>query len=233
MKRGKKYLEKIEGLNLVDKHSVEEALKLVRGASYAKFDETLELHVRLGIDPRQSDQQLRGTVVLPSGTGRAKTVAVVAQGDALAAAKDAGADFFGGDDLIERIQGGWFGFDVLITTPDMMAKVSRLGKSLGSKGLMPSPKGGTVTQDVKSAVSEFKAGKVEYRNDKGAIIHLPIGKLSFTDEQLIENLTTVMDVLVKSKPAKTKKGAYLKSVALSSTMGPGVLVDTTKSKWKE
>jgi large subunit ribosomal protein L1 len=213
-------------------YSPNEAIKLVRQTAFAKFDETVEVHFNLGIDPRHADQQLRGTLSLPHGTGKTVRIAVIAQGEKLIEAKDAGADFVGADDLIEKIGTGWFEFDLLIATPDMMAKVGKIGRMLGPKGLMPNPKSGTVTADIKSAVTEFKAGKIEYRNDKTGLIHAPIGKLSFSDEALRENYLAIYDVILKAKPSKSK-GVYLRSITLCSTMGMGLKIEPMKTKWKE
>lgn len=232
MKRGKQYLEKVKG---VDKHALyspNEAIKLVRQTAFAKFDETVEVHFNLGIDPRHADQQLRGTLSLPHGTGKTVRIAVIAQGEKLIEAKEAGADFVGADDLIDKIGAGWFEFDLLIATPDMMAKVGKIGRMLGPKGLMPNPKSGTVTADIKSAVTEFKAGKIEYRNDKTGLIHAPIGKLSFSDEALRDNYLAIYDVILKAKPSKSK-GVYLRSITICSTMGMGLKIEPMKTKWKE
>ena len=195
----------------------------------AKFDETIELHVRLGVDPRQADQQVRGVLVLPNGTGKTKKVLVIAKGERADIAQQAGADFVGAEEMIQKIQTeNWFDFDVVITTPDMMGVVGRIGKVLGPKGLMPNPKSGTVTMDVAKAIAEVKAGKVEYRLDKTAIIHCPIGKKSFGKEKLAENFNALMDAIVKAKPAAAK-GQYIKSVAVSSTMGPGIKINYNKA----
>ena len=228
MKRGKKYIEAaklIERGNLYDK---EEAVALVKKAATAKFDETIEAHIRTGCDGRHADQQIRGAVVLPHGTGKKVRILVFAKDAKAEEAKAAGADFVGGDELIPRIQNeGWFDFDVVVATPDMMGVVGRLGRVLGPKGLMPNPKAGTVTMDVTKAVNDIKAGKIEYRLDKTNIIHVPIGKASFTEEQLADNFQTLMDAIMKAKPS-TVKGAYLKSVTLTSTMGPGVKLNVAK-----
>ena len=201
---------------------------LVIDTAKAKFDETIELHVRLGVDPRQADQQVRGVLVLPNGTGKTKRVLVIAKGERADIAKDAGADYVGAEEMIQKIQTeNWFDFDVVITTPDMMGVVGRIGKILGPKGLMPNPKSGTVTMDVAKAISEVKAGKVEYRLDKTAIIHCPIGRKSFGKEKLGENFTALMDAIIKAKPAAAK-GQYIKSVTVASTMGPGVKVNYAK-----
>jgi large subunit ribosomal protein L1 len=232
MSRGKKYQSVADKVDRTRVYSAPEAIQLVRATAFAKFDETLEIHFNLGIDPRQADQQIRGTLVLPHGTGRQIRVAVVAAGEKLMEAKEAGADFVGSEDLIEKIQGGWLDFDLIIATPDMMGKLGKLGKVLGAKGLMPNPKSGTVTVDIKNTVREFKAGKVEYRNDKTGLIHLGIGKLSFTDQQLVENFSAIFDTIVRIKPSKAK-GVYLKSVSLSSTMGPGVFIENARLRRKD
>ena len=201
-----------------------EAIALIKQAARAKFNETIDVAVRLGVDPRHSDQMVRGAVVLPNGTGRTARVAVFAKGDKAKEAQEAGADFVGGDELIEKVQGGWLDFDTAVATPDMMAAVGRLGRLLGPRGLMPNPKTGTVTFDVKNAVNEIKAGKVEFRTEKAGIVHAPIGKASFSDEALEANFTTLLDALVKAKP-QASKGQYIRSVTISSTMGPGVHVN--------
>ncbi len=228
MKYGKKYAESLKSYDRSKVYDAGEAMNLVIANAKAKFDETVELHIRLGIDPRQADQQVRGVLVLPNGTGKTKTVLVVAKGERADAAQAAGADFVGAEEMIQKIQTeNWFGFDVMITTPDMMGVVGRIGRILGPKGLMPNPKSGTVTMDVAKAVQEVKAGKVEYRLDKTAIIHCPIGKKSFGQEKLLENFNALMEAIVKAKPAAAK-GQYIKSVTLSSTMGPGVKVAYTR-----
>lgn len=224
MKHGKKYSDSLKLIDITKAYETEEAIKLVLDTAKAKFDETVELHVRLGVDPKHADQQVRGVVVLPNGTGKKVRVLVIAKGDKATEAEKAGADFFGAEDMIAKIQSGWFDFDVCIATPDMMGLVGRIGKALGPKGLMPNPKSGTVTMDVAKAVKDVKAGKVEYRLDKTAIIHCPIGKKSFGAEKLAENFNTLMEAIIKAKPSAAK-GQYLKSVALSSTMGPGVKVN--------
>ena len=224
MKHGKKYLDSVKAFDLTKQYEAAEAVNVLLETAKAKFDETIELHVRLGVDPRQADQQVRGVLVLPHGTGKTKKVLVIAKGAKADAAQAAGADYVGAEELIAKIQNeNWFDFDVMITTPDMMGMVGRIGRVLGPKGLMPNPKSGTVTMDVDRAIAEVKAGKVEYRLDKTAIIHCPIGKKSFGKEKLVENFTALMDAIVKAKPAAAK-GTYLKSVTLASTMGPGVKV---------
>ena len=224
MKHGKKYQDSVKAFDLTKQYEASEAMNVLLETAKAKFDETVELHVRLGVDPRQADQQVRGVLVLPHGTGKTKRVLVIAKGAKADAAAAAGADYVGAEELIAKIQNdNWFEFDVMITTPDMMGMVGRIGRVLGPKGLMPNPKSGTVTMDVEKAIAEVKAGKVEYRLDKTAIIHCPIGKKSFGAEKLQENYTALMDAIVKAKPAAAK-GTYLKSVTLASTMGPGVKV---------
>ena len=227
MKHGKKY---VESAKLVDKtklYEVAEALELATKTASAKFDETVEMHIRLGVDSRHADQQVRGAVVLPNGTGKKVRVAVFAKGDAAKAAEAAGADIVGDMDLVEKIQGGFMDFDVCIATPDMMGLVGRLGKVLGPRGLMPSPKAGTVTPDAAKAVEEAKAGKIEYRLDKTNIIHCPIGKASFGGEKLTENAMALLDAVIKAKPAATK-GTYIRSCVVATTMGPGVRVNAAK-----
>ena len=224
MKHGKKYQDSVKAYDLTKQYEAAEAVDMILETAKAKFDETIELHVRLGVDPRQADQQVRGVLVLPHGTGKTKRVLVIAKGAKADAAQAAGADYVGAEELIAKIQNeSWFDFDVMITTPDMMGMVGRIGRVLGPKGLMPNPKSGTVTMDVEKAIKEVKAGKVEYRLDKTAIIHCPIGKKSFGKEKLVENYTALIDAIVKAKPAAAK-GTYLKSVVLASTMGPGVKV---------
>ncbi len=228
MKRGKKYLEAAKLVDRMVQYDPEEAIDLVKKTAVAKFDETIEAHIRLGVDGRHADQQVRGAVVLPHGTGKTVRVLVFAKGDKVAEAEAAGADYVGGEELIPRIQNdGWFEFDVVVATPDMMGVVGRLGRVLGPKGLMPNPKAGTVTMDVTKAVNDIKAGKIEYRLDKANIIHVPVGKASFTAEQLNDNFNTLMDAIIKAKPSSAK-GQYMKSVTITSTMGPGVKVNTTK-----
>lgn len=226
-KQGKKFQEAAKAVDRNKFYSLEDAVELVKQIAPAKFDETVELSVRLGVDPRHADQQLRGAVVLPHGLGKDKTVLVFAKGDKAKEAEAAGADYVGAEDMVEKIQGGWMNFDVAVATPDMMALVGRLGRVLGPRGLMPNPKTGTVTMDVERAVQEAKAGKVNYRTEKAGIIHVPIGKVSFDIDKLSGNLKAIMGVLIKAKPASVK-GTYIKSVTLSSTMGPGVKIDTHK-----
>ena len=224
MKHGKKYQDSVKAFDLAKQYEVGEAVSVLLETAKANFDETIEMHVRLGVDPRQADQQVRGVLVLPHGTGKTKRVLVIAKGAKADAAVAAGAEYVGAEELIAKIQNeNWFDFDVMITTPDMMGMVGRIGRVLGPKGLMPNPKSGTVTMDVEKAIAEVKAGKVEYRLDKTAIIHCPIGKKSFGKEKLQENYTALMDAIIKAKPASAK-GQYVKSVTLASTMGPGVKV---------
>ena len=225
MKHGKKYIDSAKTIETNKLYEVDEAVKTVLETAKAKFDETIELHVRLGVDPKQADQQVRGVIVLPNGTGKSVKVLVLAKGDKADEAKAAGADFVGAEEMIQKIQTeGWFDYDVIITTPDMMGLVGRIGKILGPKGLMPNPKSGTVTMDVVKAIKDTKAGKVEYRLDKNAIIHCAIGKKSFGVEKIKENYEALMEAIVKAKPAAAK-GQYVKSVALASTMGPGVKIN--------
>ena len=222
MKHGKKYLESAKLIESSKLYDPDEAVKLALQTAKTKFDETMEISVRLGVDPRQADQQVRGAVVLPHGTGKKVRVLVFAKGEQAKAAEEAGADYVGAEELVAKIQGeNWFDFDVVVATPNMMGVVGRLGRVLGPKGLMPNPKSGTVTMDVAKAVADIKAGKVEYRVDKTAIVHVPVGKVSFGADKLTENLASLMDAIVKAKPAAAK-GTYLKSVVLSTTMGPGV-----------
>ncbi|HKL73597.1 MAG TPA: 50S ribosomal protein L1 [Clostridia bacterium] len=224
MKNGKKYTDSLKLYDKSKAYDSQEALKIVVDTAKAKFDETIELHCKLGVDPRHADQQVRGVVVLPNGTGKTVRVLVITKGVKADEAEAAGADFVGAEEVIQKIQGGWVDFDVCVTTPDMMGLVGRLGKILGPKGLMPTPKAGTVTMDVAKAIKDIKAGKVEYRVDKTAIIHCPLGKASFGAEKLMENFNTLMEAIVKAKPAVTK-GIYLRSVTVASTMGPGVKVN--------
>ncbi len=224
MKMGKKYAESKKAFDHSKQYEIGEAVDVVLATAKAKFDETIELHVRLGVDPKQADQQVRGVIVLPNGTGKKVKVLVLAKGDKADAAIKAGADYVGAEEMVAKIQNeNWFDFDVVITTPDMMGVVGRIGKVLGPKGLMPNPKSGTVTMDVEKAIHDVKAGKVEYRLDKTAIIHCPIGKKSFGKDKLVENYNALFDAIVKAKPAAAK-GQYVKSVTLASTMGPGVKV---------
>ena len=228
MKRGKKYVEAAKLVDRTATYSAEEAVALVKKASTAKFDETVEAHIRTGCDGRHAEQQIRGAVVLPHGTGKTVRVLVFAKGAKATEAEAAGADFVGGEELIPKIQNeGWFDFDVVVATPDMMGVVGRLGRVLGPKGLMPNPKAGTVTMDVTKAIEEIKAGKIEYRLDKTNIIHVPVGKASFTEEQLADNFHTLMGAIVKAKPAAAK-GQYLRSVTITSTMGPGIKLNPVK-----
>ena len=228
MKRGKKYVEAAKAIDRGTLYDVADAVALVKKTAVAKFDETIEAHIRTGCDGRHADQQIRGAVVLPHGTGKKVRILVFAKDAKAEEAKAAGADFVGGDELIPKIQNeNWFEFDVVVATPDMMGVVGRLGRVLGPKGLMPNPKAGTVTMDVTKAVNDIKAGKIEYRLDKANIIHCPVGKASFTAEQLNDNFNTLMDAIVKAKPASAK-GQYMKSVTITSTMGPGVKVSTVK-----
>jgi len=228
MKHGKKYNETAKLVDRATQYEPADAIALVKKTAVAKFDETIEAHIRTGCDGRHAEQQVRGAVVLPHGTGRVTRVLVFAKGDKVAEAEAAGADFVGGDELIPKIQKeGWLDFDVVVATPDMMGVVGRLGKILGPKGLMPNPKAGTVTMDVTKAVNDIKAGKIEYRLDKTNIIHVPVGKASFEEEKLNENFNTLMEAISKAKPSALK-GQYLRSITLSSTMGPGVKVSVAK-----
>ena len=224
-KHGKKYVEAAKLIDREASYAPQEAIELVKKAATAKFDESVEVAVRLGVDPRKQDQAVRGVVVLPHGTGKTKKVLVFAKGEKLKEAEAAGADYVGDTDMINKIQQGWFDFDVCVATPDMMAEVGKLGRILGGKGLMPNPKAGTVTFDVTKAVQEIKAGKIEYRLDKAGQIHAPIGKVSFDADKLNENLKALVDALLRAKPAAAK-GVYLKNIAVSSTMGPGARVNT-------
>ena len=223
-KHGKRYRAAAEKIEAGRKYTLEEGVAKVKEIAFAKFDETVELTMWLGVDPRKADQLVRGTIVLPHGLGKSKTVLVIAQGDKIREAEEAGADFVGGDDMVEKIRGGWLEFDAVIATPDMMRSVGGLGKILGPRGLMPNPKTGTVTFDVRTAVRETKAGKVEYRVDKTGVIHVPVGKISFDANRIQENARVLLDAVVKAKPT-TAKGKYVKKVNLASTMSPGVLLD--------
>ena len=225
-RRGKKYRAAEEKVEAGRKYNLDEGVAKVKEIAFAKFDETVELTMWLGVDPRKADQLVRGTVVLPHGLGRSKTVLVIAGGDKQKEAEEAGADFVGGEDMVEKIRGGWLDFDAVIATPDMMRLVGGLGKILGPRGLMPNPKTGTVTPDVRTAVQETKAGKVEYRVDKTGVIHVPVGKVSFDADKIRENARVLLDAVVKAKPS-TAKGKYVKKVNLAATMGPGVLLDET------
>lgn len=228
MKTGKRYSEAAKLIEKTKTYDLEEAVALVKKTASAKFDETIEAHFRLGVDGRHADQQVRGAVVLPHGTGKTVKVLVFAKGNKVDEALAAGADYAGGDELVPKIQNeGWLDFDVVVATPDMMGVVGRLGRVLGPKGLMPNPKAGTVTMDVTKAINDIKAGKIEYRLDKSNIIHVPIGKASFTEEQLTDNFQTLIDAVVKAKPAAAK-GQYIKSLVVASTMGPGVKLSVTK-----
>jgi large subunit ribosomal protein L1 len=225
-KKGKKYLEAAKLVEVSKAYAVTEAIEVAKKANFAKFDATVEVAFRLGVDPKKADQQIRGAVVLPNGTGKTQRVLVFAKGEKAKEAEAAGADYVGESDFINKIQQGWFEFDVIVATPDMMGEVGKLGRVLGPKGLMPNPKTGTVTFDVTKAVNEIKAGKVEYRVDKAGNIHAPIGKVSFEDAKLVENFTTIYDTLLKVKPAAAK-GTYMKNVSVTTTMGPGVKVDSS------
>ena len=228
MKHGKKYVEAAKLIEKAKLYEADEAIALVKKSASAKFDETVELHIRTGCDSRHADQQIRGAVVLPNGTGKTVKVLVFAKGTKLDEAQAAGADYVGGDELIPKIQNeGWLDFDVVVATPDMMGVVGRLGKVLGPKGLMPNPKAGTVTMDVTKAINDIKAGKIEYRLDKANIIHVPVGKASFSEEQLTQNFNALMDAITKARPSSVK-GQYLKSITLATTMGPGVKVVSNK-----
>lgn len=231
-KHGKKYSEALTLIDQTKLYDPEEAIALVKKTAIAKFDETVEAAIKLGVDPKHADQQVRGAVVLPFGTGKTKRVLVFAKGDKAKEAEAAGADFVGAEDIVAKIQGGWTDFDVAVATPDMMALVGKLGKILGPKGLMPNPKVGTVTPDVTRAISEIKAGKIEYRTDKAGNIHAPIGKVSFESEKLVANFQTLIDILIKVKPAAAK-GQYMRNISVSTTMGPGIRVNPLKSSGKK
>lgn len=223
-KRGKKYLEAMKGLDRQKRYEVNEAVNAALERSFAKFDETVDIAVKLGVDPRHADQMVRGSVILPNGIGKEVKVLVFAKGEKEKEALDAGADFAGGDDLVEKIKGGWFGFDKTIATPDMMGTVGKIGKILGPRGLMPNAKIGTVTFDVAKAVNELKAGKIDFRVEKSGIVHAPMGKVSFGTEKIVENMSSLLETLMKLKPAASK-GAYIKSVTVSTTMGIGLKID--------
>ncbi|MER1954898.1 MAG: 50S ribosomal protein L1 [Desemzia incerta] len=224
-KKSKKFLAALEKVDTTKAYSVEEAVALVKELDYANFDATIEVAYRLGVDPKKADQQIRGAVVLPNGTGKSQKVLVFAKGEKAAEAEAAGADYVGDAELVQKINGGWMDFDVVVATPDMMGEVGRLGRVLGPKGLMPNPKTGTVTMDVAKAINEIKAGKVTYRVDKQSNLHAPIGKVSFDAEKLIENFKTIQDTVLKAKPA-TAKGVYIKNITITSTFGPGVKVNS-------
>lgn len=224
MRRGKGYKEQVKKYNKDQAYDPAEALKIVKEIASAKFDETIEVHIKLGVDPRHADQQVRGTVSLPHGTGKTVKVLVFAKGEKAKEAEAAGADFVGAEELAEKIQGGWFDFDVAVATPDMMSVVGRLGKILGPRGLMPNPKAGTVTFDIERTINELKAGRIEYRVDKTSIIHAPIGRVSFENDKLLDNLNVFAEALIKAKPAAAK-GQYMRSASVCSTMGPGVKIN--------
>ncbi|SHG12575.1 50S ribosomal protein L1 [Ornithinibacillus halophilus] len=225
-KRGKRYQEAAKLIDRSKTYDINEAVNLLQETAKAKFDETVEVAFRLGVDPKKADQQIRGAMVLPHGTGKTQRVLVFAKGEKLKEAEAAGADYVGDQDLINKINQGWFDFDVIVATPDMMAEVGKLGRVLGPKGLMPNPKTGTVTFDVEKAVKEIKAGKVEYRVDKSSNVHVPIGKISFDNQKLVENFEALIETLVKAKP-QAAKGTYLRNVSVTSTMGPGIKIDTS------
>ena len=223
-KKGKKFTAALEKVDRTKRYAAKEAIELVKEISFEKFDATVEFAIRLNVDPRKADQNLRGAVVLPHGTGKTKRVLVFAKGDKAKEAEEAGADYIGDDEMVEKVLGGWLDFDTVVATPDMMAQVGKLGRTLGPKGLMPNPKTGTVTMDVKKAVEEIKAGKVEYRVDKVGNIHVSLGKVSFDNQKILENLRVFYDLMLKLKPA-TSKGVYIKNISLATTMGPGVKLD--------
>ena len=225
-KHGKKYVESRKKIGTLKQHDVTEAMELAVNLSYAGFDETIDVAVKLGVDPRHADQMVRGTVVLPNGLGKEVKVLVFAKGEKEKEAIDAGADFTGNDEMIEKIKGGWFGFDKAVATPDVMGNVGKIGKLLGPRGLMPNAKTGTVTFDISKAVNELKAGKIDFRVEKAGIIHAPLGKVSFGVDKLVENFTSFIDKVIRLKPVSTK-GVYLKGIAVSTTMGPGIKIDTT------
>ncbi|HWP28213.1 MAG TPA: 50S ribosomal protein L1 [Chloroflexota bacterium] len=226
--RGKRYLEALKKVDRTRTYEPREALRLLREVSYTKFDPTVEVHIRTGLDPRHAEQMVRGSVVLPAGTGKRVRVLAFAQGEKLREAEEAGADYVGGEDLVKRIQDGWLEFDVAVATPDMMGLVGRLGRILGPRGLMPNPRTGTVSMDIGRVIREVRAGRVEFRVDKTGVIHGPIGKLSFSDEQLLQNLGAFIDAVIRAKPP-TVKGQYLRSITLSSTMSPGIKLDIPRT----
>jgi len=228
-KRGKKYIEARKKITGPSGVGVAEAVKMAVESSFAKFDETVDVAVRLGVDPRHADQMVRGSVVLPNGIGKSVKVLVFAKGEKEKEAQDAGADFVGGDDLMEKIKGGWFDFDKIVATPDMMGAVGKIGKILGPRGLMPNAKSGTVTFDVTRAVNELKAGKIEFRVEKAGIVHAPMGKVSFGVDKLVQNVSTFLETILRMKPSSSK-GTYLRGIAISTTMGPGVKIDTSLVK---
>lgn len=227
-KQSKKYTEAVSKLDPSKAYAIDEAIKTVKEVAFAKFDETVDLAFRLGVDPRHADQMIRGSIAMPAGTGKEVRVCVITSGENLKAAEEAGADFVGGDDIVAKIAGGWLDFDRVIASPDMMGKLGRIGRVLGPRGLMPNPKLGTVTTDVAKAVTEQKAGKVEYRTEKNGIIHVPIGKKSFEDDRLRDNFNAIVTAIVKAKPTSAK-GTYLKSLTMSTTMGPGIKVDAMEA----
>jgi large subunit ribosomal protein L1 len=228
-KRGKKYSDSRSKIDMQKRHEFAEAVESAINSAYAKFDETIDMAVRLGVDPRHADQMVRGTVVLPNGLGKEVKVLVFAKGEKEAEAKEAGADFVGGDDLIEKIKGGWFGFDKAVATPDMMGSVGKIGKLLGPRGLMPNAKTGTVTFELDKAVKELKAGKIDFRVEKAGIVHAPMGKVSFGAEKIVQNIAAFMDTIMRLKPASAK-GTYVKALSISTTMGPGIKIDTALVK---
>jgi large subunit ribosomal protein L1 len=223
-KKGKKYLEVLEKIDKTEKYELKQGIEIAKENAFAKFDESIDVSIRLGIDPRKADQMVRGTVVLPNGTGKDVRVLVFAKGEKEKEAKEAGADFVGAEDLIEKIAGGWTDFDKAVATPDVMSLVGKIGKILGPRGLMPNPKLGTVTFEVGNVVKDLKAGKIEYRADKTGIVHVPVGRASFSLEKIFENIIALMDVIIKAKPASSK-GVYLRGIALATTMGPGIKID--------
>ncbi|MFH2011772.1 MAG: 50S ribosomal protein L1 [Pseudomonadota bacterium] len=222
--KGKKHLEALKKVDTTKKYELEEGIKIVKESSYAKFDESIDVAIKLGIDPRKSDQMVRGSLVLPSGTGKEVTILVFAKGEKEKEAREAGADFVGAEDLIDKIVGGWLEFDRVVATPDMMSLVGKIGKILGPRGLMPNPKVGTVTFDVARVVQELRAGKVDFKADKTGIVHVPVGRVSFSLENILDNIMSLLDVIMKAKPPSSK-GVYLRSVVLASTMGPGIKID--------